>query len=111
MRRDICVASSVRPPIPATSSQVEGNGSGEAVEKEAMGTGGDEDIVEEQDVEPRRIVPSPIRLSASQVAAHRVTHHPYRSWCDECVEAFGREKAHFGGDHASERKVPLISMD
>ena len=32
-----------------------------------------------------------------EVAEHNVTHCPYRSWCNICVEAAGREDAHKKG--------------
>ena len=72
---------------------------------------GGAEVAAEQDIEPRRVVPSPVLPSASQVALHRLTHHPYRSWCDECVEAFGRERVHCSSDHPGGRSIPLISMD
>ena len=44
-----------------------------------------------------------------EVDAHRVSHLPYRRWCPECVEAFGRERGHRKQDE--ERTIPLVSCD
>ena len=76
---------------------------------EGYSDGGD-GIAGQQDAEPRPIAPTPTLPSVSQVTAHRLTHWPYRSWCDECVEAFGNEWGHQHGDHPA-RSIPVISMD
>ena len=36
----------------------------------------------------RRELPSPYMPTISEIRQHKTTHVPYRSWCDECVEAF-----------------------
>ena len=46
---------------------------------------------EQEEAVRRRPLPVPDMPCASEVAHHKTTHCPYRSWCDECVEAFGRE--------------------
>ena len=38
----------------------------------------------------RRALPSPYMPTISEIREHKTTHVPYRSWCDECVEAFAR---------------------
>ena len=48
--------------------------------------------------------------SESEIREHKITHCPYRCWCDECVEAFGRERPHFAG-RGSERCVPVVHVD
>ena len=73
-------------------------------------TEGQEITVEEEVVEPQRVVKTPYTPSASEVAEHRVTHSPYRDWCDECREAFGREAAHAHGEHRA-AWVPVVSTD
>ena len=62
-------------------------------------------------IEPRRVAPTPDTPTASQRAEHETTHIPYRSWCDHCVEAFGRERGHLAHGHDGGRRIPLISMD
>ena len=45
--------------------------------------------------------------SQAEIDKHRIDHPPYRIWCPECVEGFGRERAHHG--HEGERSIPLVS--
>ena len=59
----------------------------------------------------RRPLPTPEMPSASEVSLHKTTHCPYRSWCDECVEAFGREWPHHHGGSGRARSIPVIHMD
>ena len=68
----------------------------------------------EEDVEVRPKVPvaSLSAPTASQLAEHRDGGHvQYRSWCDDCVEAFGREDRHEAKDKLTGRTVPVISLD
>ena len=58
----------------------------------------------------RRPLPTLVLPSSSDVAQHKTTHCPYRSWCDECVEAFGREWPHRTGNGHG-RSVPVIHLD
>ena len=53
---------------------------------------------------------SPDQPTASQVADRELTHLHYRAWCPDCVETFGRERAHHAAD-PSGRDVPLIAVD
>ena len=66
---------------------------------------------EAEDAQPRTTRPSPRLPSAFEFKAHKITHIPYRSWCDECVECFGREWGHSGDAQVEGRSVPVISMD
>ena len=43
----------------------------------------------------RRELPSSFMPTILEIRQHKTTHVPYRSWCDECVEAFAREWPHF----------------
>ena len=36
-------------------------------------------------------LPNPIKPSAEGIEKHFVTHLPYRSWCEVCTRAIGRE--------------------
>ena len=42
---------------------------------------------EEAQARPERKAPR--QPTASELASHNLTHIPYRSWCDHCVECFG----------------------
>ena len=67
----------------------------------------DEGTIDAEDVQPQQILKTPELPSRAEIEAHRIDHWPYRSWCDECVEGFGRERVHAHGDC----KVAMISMD
>jgi len=58
----------------------------------------------------RRALPSPYMPSISEIREHKTTHVPYRSWCDECVEAFAREWPHLH-QKSNGRSIPVIHMD
>ena len=46
---------------------------------------------EEEEVQHQRTLNAPDAPTKEEVAEHRANGHlPYRSWCRECVEAFGR---------------------
>ena len=64
----------------------------------------------EEEVQPLSQAKSPEMPTMSQMQAHRETHLPYRSWCPECVEGFGREAPHTSKDQRG-RTIPLISLD
>ena len=87
----------ISPPVYFSESA----GSERATGASSSGDGGDSsnaagEIVESSEVEIQQQTPiaSPTLPSQSERMEHRITHLPYRSWCDECVEAFGRERAH-----------------
>ena len=73
---------------------------------------GDQGQSEEQEEAVRqRPLLHPDMPSASEVAHHKTTHCPYRCWCDECVEAFGREWPHRSAQSGRSRCIPVIHMD
>ena len=49
-----------------------------------------EDVVEVEDAQPIRGMPTPTLPSRAVIEAHRIDHWPPRSWCEECNEGFGR---------------------
>ncbi len=65
---------------------------------------------EAEEVQQQASMPSPALPSHSERMEHRITHLPYRSWCDECVEAFGRERSHHAAS-LEKRMFPLVSID
>ena len=100
---------------PVYSSEV--TGGEQATGASRTGDGGDSsnaegEIVESAEVEVQQQPPtsSPTLPSQSERMEHRITHLPYRSWCDECVEAFGREHSH-RSTGVDERVFPLVSVD
>ena len=94
-------ACSVSPILPAVSSDsAEDNGAIGGDDEFAAAGSDDERDVDEKRREPvpsrtgdngegqeealrRRPLPTPDMPSASDVAHHKTTHCPYRSWCDE----------------------------
>ena len=65
----------------------------------------------EEEVEPGKSLPTPTMPTQSELDEHRDNGHiPYRQWCSQCVEGFGREKPHLGGAGKT-RSIPLISCD
>ena len=72
---------------------------------------GDEEITApEEEATPSKAMVRPSTPSQEEIDRHRIDHLPYRDWCPECVEGFGRERAHHASrDH--DRTIPLISLD
>ena len=79
-------------------------------EEAAASSGGTEDRQESEEILPQKPQASPDHPTASQVADHELTHLHYRAWCPDCVEVFGRERAHLAQDPAG-RVVPLVAID
>ena len=65
----------------------------------------------EEEAQTQLSLPSPVTPSSAMRAEHKACGHlPYRSWCDQCVEAFGRERVHASGS-TDTRVFPLISVE
>ena len=55
------------------------------------GRGDTIDAEEQEEVQPQRHLKSPEMQSKTEIAEHRASGHlPYRNWCPDCIEAFGR---------------------
>ena len=57
-----------------------------------------------------KVAPSPKQPSAADIELHRITHWPYRSWCEECVKGRGlgeQRGTHVGRDH----EIPIVGLD
>ena len=65
----------------------------------------------EEEVQQRvRGLRAPAMPTQAEVEHHRMCGHlPYRPWCPECVEGFGREWPHRATE--AERTIPLVSCD
>ena len=80
-------------------------------EETVDGTAVDEGVFDSPDPEkaqPTREHHSPEMPTKSQMQEHKITHCFDRSWCDECVEAFGRERPHTST--GNERRI-LVHVD
>ena len=60
-----------------------------------------------------KLLPEPHLPHPREVAEHNVTHCPYRSWCNICVEAAVREDPHRKGarDVEGDDVIPTIGFD
>ena len=58
-----------------------------------------------------KAVRTPYTPTASELADHRISHLPFRNWCPECVEAFGREAPHKSTTGTRATWVPVVSCD
>ena len=91
-------------------SGVSGEGVGDMGEQKESAATGPKISTEEEEVELWTAVKTPYTPTAPEVAEHRVDHATYRDWCEECVEAFGREDPHRRIEHRN-TWVPVISCD
>ena len=66
---------------------------------------------DEEEAEQVQCLPMPDTPTLSDVLGHRVTHHPYRPWCPDCDEGFGREFGHFACQPREGRSIPTESFD
>ena len=74
----------------------------------------DSDIMEVDDdvvVQAAQPLPQPKAPTAAQIAAHNITHLPYRSWCPHCVAARRPNSQHFRASSNSVRADPLLVAD
>jgi hypothetical protein len=55
-----------------------------------VNVGEEDELLDAEDVEPSRTLPNPELPSRSEIEKHRIDDWPPRTWCDECVEGFGR---------------------
>ena len=83
------------------AGQAEGHQEGERAPQGGAAAARADGEIESESV-LRRALPSPYMPSISEIRLHKTTHLPYRSWCDECVEAFAREWPHLARDGPSD---------
>ena len=75
----------------------------------------DEAVIEEEEeqapveTEPLRAANSPVMPSAAEVEEHRLTHTPYRSWCESCVRGRGLGEQHRRSER--EHRIAIIGLD
>ena len=72
--------------------------------------GEDHATAQNEEALPTKVIARPGMPTQAEIDKHRIDHIPYRSWCPECVEGFGREKPHSRVSEGS-RTVPLFSCD
>ena len=67
-----------------------------------------EEAEDSEEAEAPRIAPDPGQPTAKQVAEHRITHYPYRTWCKFCVMGRGRGAPH---GPSSNGNVAIVGID
>ena len=68
------------------------------------------EIQPEQEAADLKVASAPTKPSLAEIEEHRVTHYPYRSWCDECRE--GRGLGEQRGRHAGRpHDIPRVGID
>ena len=78
---------------------------GEELPAEGVATQGIDGGNAEEEAVQRRTLPSPYMPTLSEIRQHKTTDLPYRSWCDECVEALAREWPHIHRLGPSDRMI------
>ena len=54
----------------------------------------------------------PAKLTPEMIAAHEVTHLPFRSWCSHCVRGRGKSFQHRKAQHDQDDEAhPVVSLD
>ena len=74
----------------------------------------DEDAInldEDEVIQLAQPLPQPKVPTAAQIAAHNITHLPYRSWCPHCVAARRPNTQHRSSQSPSARADPLLVAD
>ena len=66
----------------------------EAAAERQSSAGDPELTVPGEEALPTKVIARPTMPTQAEVERHRIDHIPYRSWCPECVEGFGRERPH-----------------
>ena len=114
-------ATPVRPPVIHPECERRGRGMREQTGRRGMGESsgevlgnedaGEEVVEAEEEAQAVDSLPSPNMPSQSERDDHDLTHYPYRSWCEHCVEGRGLEMGHkLGHDHWN-RSVAMVSFD
>jgi hypothetical protein len=79
-------------------------------EEAAAEDGAEDEITTQEEVAPLKAASAPTKPSAADVEEHNITHTPYRSWCDSCVEGRGlgeQRGRHTGRAH----EIPRVGID
>ena len=69
------------------------------------------DIDDEMTCQPCEPMAQPMVPTAAQIAAHNITHLPYRSWCPYCVAARRPNSHHSRSKSEDQKSSPLLVAD
>ena len=101
-------------PCGVNRTQLFGFGTGDRDQPSGAEETGDQDqpLEAEEEIQPQKSLRTPPMPTQEDMAEHRSNGHlPYRDWCSDCVEAFGREWAHPSSGGSGQRSIPLLSCD
>ena len=92
-------------PAMAAADATDGDSKEDSIEDWA-----NEEIEVHEEVADLKVARAPVKPPAAQVEEHDVTHIPFRSWCDCCVERRGlgeQRGRHVGRAH----EIPRVGID
>ena len=71
----------------------------------------DEDLEEDEQTRLGAALAQPILPSAAEIAAHEVSHIPYRAWCTSCVRGRAKSQPHRSQHDKHDDRHPVVSID
>ena len=66
----------------------------DACDGDALGSGHEVSDGEAEDAAPKKVAADPGKPLQQEIDEHEVDHHPFRSWCEECVKGRGTGEPH-----------------
>ena len=64
------------------------------------------------DAQQAKPLPIPAKPTPEMIAAHEVSHLPFRSWCSHCVRGRGKSFQHRRVQHDQDDEAhPVVSLD
>ena len=70
-----------------------------------------EEELEDEQTRLGAALAQPVLPSAAEIAAHEVSHIPYRAWCTSCVRGRAKSQPHRTSHTHQDDKHPVVSID
>ena len=70
----------------------------------------DEDLEEDEQTRLGAALAQPVLPSAAEIAAHEVSHIPYRAWCTSRVRGRAKSQPHRSQHDKLDDKHPVVSI-
>ena len=70
-----------------------------------------EEELEDEQTRLGAALAQPVLPSAAEIAAHEVSHIPYRAWCTSCVRGRAKSQPHRTTHTHLDDKYPVVSID
>ena len=70
-----------------------------------------EEELEDEQTRLGAALAQPVLPSAAEIAAHEVSHIPYRAWCTSCVRGRAKSQPHRTTHTHKDDKYPVVSID